>query len=58
MRKEVSQGLGLLAVAAVCLLVSAVAGGAREVALLGAFLFGLGGLALLAYGLLTPSRSE
>lgn len=55
MRKEVGQGLGLLAVAAICGLlaltasddsqVGAVAGGA-------ALLFALGGLVLVAVGLL------
>ena len=58
MRKELRQGLGLLAVAAICLLIGAVGGDARDVALLGAFLFGLGGLLLVAFGLIAPSRSE
>jgi hypothetical protein len=56
MRKEVSQGLGLVVVA----LLFGVLWIATDSAVLrlGTVLFALGGLALLAYGLLAPARSE
>lgn len=58
MRKEVSQGFGLLAIAAVCGLIGAVTGEEGQVALLGAFLFGIGGLVLVAYGLLRGQNGQ
>lgn len=56
MRKEVSQGLGLVVVAVVLALLWAV----TDTRFLGAaaLLVALGGLALLAIGLLAPRRVE
>lgn len=57
MTKEVRQGLGLLAVALICLLLGLAAGGADAARILNpaALLFGIGGLVLVAVGLFRTS---
>lgn len=55
MRTEVRQGLGLLAIAAICLLIALAMGaseGAGPVVRGAAILFAIGGLVLVAIGLL------
>lgn len=53
MTKELQQGLGLVCIGLICLLVSTAAEGQPAVVIrAAALLFGVGGLALLAFGLL------